>query len=169
MKMSPLKRLVLMAATGFGLGYSPVASGTAGTLPGFIPVFFLFPLLGIPGQIAVSILMAIAAVPLCHSAEKVFGVKDDGRIVADEYLAFPLCFIGLIGPETAMPAMITIMIVGFLSFRFFDVVKPPPARQLQRIRGGLGIVIDDVFAAIYSLAFNHAAIYILARLSLITR
>ena len=167
MKLSPLKRVAFVAATGFGLGYSPIAPGTAGTLLGILPVLLLFPRLDVPGQILASLLMALAAIPLCGIAERALGTKDDGRIVADEYLCFPICFIGLIGPETELLAGAIITGIAFLSFRFFDIVKPPPARQLQTLHGGFGIVIDDVFAALYSLAFNMAAVWALTRFGLL--
>jgi phosphatidylglycerophosphatase A len=58
-----------------------------------------------------------------------------------------------------------VLLIAFLSCRFFDIVKPPPANQLQRLRGGFGIVIDDVVASLYSLAFNHAVYgFVLVRL-----
>ncbi|NLB56628.1 MAG: phosphatidylglycerophosphatase A, partial [Lentisphaerae bacterium] len=86
--------------------------------------------------------------PICSVAEKHFNKKDDGRIVADEYLAFPISMIGL--PLT--PAM---FLLAFITFRIFDVLKPFPACKLQMLKGGLGIVIDDVIACLYALALNH--------------
>ena len=104
----------------------------------------------------------MAAVPLCGAAERHYGRKDDGRIVADEYLAFPLAAVGL-PPAGLHPAW---LLVPFLAFRFFDIVKPPPARGLQRLHGGPGIVIDDVIAALYALAASHAALCALAALGM---
>lgn len=152
--MNRLRQLNLILATGFGLGLSPVASGTAGTLPGLAIVWWLWRY-GVPCQIAAAILLPLLAIPICGAAERHYGRKDDGRIVADEYLTFPIAMIGL--PFT--PLMVAI---AFVSCRFFDVVKFPPARRLQALRGGTGIVIDDVFASLYSLAANHA-IYWAAR------
>ncbi len=141
-------KLAVAAATGLGLGLSPVASGTAGTLLGIPIVLLLWPL-GLPAQIAAAVALPLLAIPVCGAAERVFGKKDDGRIVADEYLTFPLCMVGL-------PAEPWILALAFLSHRAFDILKPPPARRLQALTGGLGIVIDDVFASLYSLAFNWA-------------
>ncbi len=73
-------------------------------------------------------------------------------MVADEYLTFPICMIGL-------PFNPWVLLVAFISCRFFDIVKLPPANQLQRVKGGLGIVIDDVFASLYSLAVNHIVVW----------
>lgn len=143
-------RVAVMLATGFGLGLIPVASGTFGTLPALFIVWFVWQRLGlgVGWQAAVAVVLSLVAVPICSAAERHYGTKDDGRIVADEYMTFPLCMIGLPGN----PWMV---LVAFLSCRFFDIVKPAPANQLQRIPGGLGIVIDDVVASIYSLIFNH--------------
>ena len=150
-----LDRANMVLATGFGLGLSPVASGTAGTLPGFLLVLATGRL-PLPGEIAAAVLLALVAIPICDRAERVLGRKDDGRIVADEYLTFPLCLLGL-------PREPWVLAMAFVTARFFDVVKPPPARQLQALRGGLGVVIDDVFAALYSLATNWVIYWAVAK------
>lgn len=153
--MNLVRRLSLVLATGFGLGHSPVASGTAGTLPGLLIVLAVWPH-GWPWQLAAAILLPLLAVPVCEVAERHYGKKDDGRIVADEYLTFPITMVGL-------PLTPWVMAMAFCSARFFDILKPPPARQLQAVRGGMGIVIDDVFASLYSLAANHVAYQIITR------
>lgn len=151
-RRSPGRRAALVLATGFGLGYSPIASGTVGTLPGIALVLLVWPRLpGAAAQAVAAIAFALAAVPLCSAAEAEFGVKDDGRIVADEYLAFPLCMIGL--PVSLSAAWVLPM--AFVTSRFFDIVKPPPAYAAQRWPRGWGIVADDAIAALYSLAANH--------------
>ncbi|HBA85832.1 MAG TPA: phosphatidylglycerophosphatase A [Verrucomicrobia bacterium] len=152
--MNALRKISVWVATGFGLGYSPVASGTVGTLPGVLFVWLAYPRLTLFQQIITAVLLALSAIPFCDIAEKTFGKKDDGRIVADEYLTFPLCVIGL--PVTTP----WVLLMAFLTSRFFDIVKPPPARGLQKIHGGFGIVIDDVFASLYSLLVNHVLFYV---------
>ena len=144
------RHLTLFFATGAGFGYSPVASGTVGALWG-IPILWALHAAGLslPLFTVVALVLCVIAVPVCHDAEAVFGRKDDGRIVADEYVTFPLCMIGL-------PFDPVMLVIAFLTHRFFDILKLPPAAGLQRITGGLGIVIDDVAAAVYSLAANHA-------------
>lgn len=153
--MSLLRKLSLVLATGFGLGFSPVASGTAGTLPGLLIVWVVWPH-GLPWQLASAILLPILAIPICGIAEKHFGKKDDGRIVADEYLTFPISMVGL-------PFNPWVVALAFLSSRCFDILKLPPARQLQSLHGGTGIVIDDVIASIHSLIFNHAIYWTITR------
>ena len=157
-RMGAGDRVAMILATGFGLGRSPVAPGTFGALLGIPLAALLLPLLNIPHgwivQALVCAVFCVVAVPICDRAERVLGTKDDHSIVADEYLTLPLCLIGL-------PWMTDLWIlpVAFVLSRINDIIKPPPARQLQSIRGGLGIVIDDVFASLYTLAMNHALVY----------
>ncbi|NLB59961.1 MAG: phosphatidylglycerophosphatase A [Lentisphaerae bacterium] len=145
------RRPFIILATGFGLGLVPVASGTAGSLPGLAILWGLAAIWQGPviWQILLAGMLGLLAIPLCGLAERHFGQKDDARIVADEYLTFPLCMIGL-------PLVPWMLAVAFLTNRLFDVLKPPPARNFQAWPGGLGIVVDDAISALYSLAVNHA-------------
>ncbi len=149
------RKAAVWLATGFGLGYSPVASGTAGTLPGLLIVAVIWSH-GLVAQIVAALVLAVLAVPLCDIAEAHFKKKDDGRIVADEFMTFPICMIGL-------PLEPWVLAMAFCSNRVFDILKPPPARGLQALPGGFGIVIDDVFATLYSLAANHLAYWLMVR------
>ena len=145
-----MKKIIIALATGFGLGYSPVASGTAGTVLGVGIVVLLSPL-SLTVQAVVAVALAVVAIPICSVAENHFKKKDDGRIVADEYLTFPLCVWALPWAEH-----LWLLGVAFVVNRIMDIVKPPPARQAQSMIGGLGIVLDDVLACLYALAANHA-------------
>jgi phosphatidylglycerophosphatase A len=151
--MTLLKKIAVVFASGFGLGFSPVASGTTGALPGLLIVWLVAPA-GIAVQAGVACVLSIIAIPVCSIAEKHFGKKDDGRIVADEYMTFPICMIGV-------PWNIWTVPIAFVISRILDVIKPPPARQIQAVRGGTGIVLDDVFSNIYALLLNHVAWYFL--------
>lgn len=153
-------RLIRMLATGFGLGYSPVASGTVGTLPGIVLVLLVWPRLdNVAAQIAVALALTAIAVPICSAGEVQFGQKDDHRIVADEYMTFPVCLIGL--PVDA--AHWWVLPMAFITARAFDVLKPPPAYQSQRLPAGWGVVADDFLANLYSLAANHALFALIQR------
>ena len=85
------------------------------------------------------------------------GVKDDGRITADEWMLFPIALVGI--PLNELPWWS--MIVFFCVVRFIDIAKPWPCRGLQSIPGGRGIVIDDFVANLYSLAVNWVLFAIL--------
>lgn len=147
--------LVILAATGWGLGLSPFASGTIGALPG-VGIVWLAACAGVVGlkdQVVFAAALMLLAVPICHLAEHHFGRKDDGRIVADEYLTFP---IGLIG----LPLIPWVVVMAFVTNRVFDILKPPPANRFQRLPGGLGIVLDDAVSAFYSLLVNHFVVWV---------
>ncbi len=149
--------IYLTLATGFGLGLSPVVPGTTGTLLGLLPVFglrnFDWRL-----QLCAGVVMTLAAIPICGAAEKIYGKKDDHRIVADEYATFILCMLGLPWMEH-----LWLLPVCFVINRIMDIVKPAPARQVQGIAGGAGIVLDDVISSLYALAANWCVFLIVQR------
>jgi phosphatidylglycerophosphatase A len=153
------QKLSVFAATGFGLGLvTPVAPGTVGSLPGVLLALWVTQQ-HVPLQILVCLGLTLLAVPLCDTAERVLGKKDDGRICADEWMLFPLCVIGL-----PLLQHLWLIPVCFVVARVCDIIKPPPARQLQELHGGIGIVIDDFFASLYALAINHALFWAAQRL-----
>jgi phosphatidylglycerophosphatase A len=155
-----LERATLAVATGFGLGYAPVASGTCGALLG-VPLALGFSVLyaHLYWQIACCALLALLAIPVCDAAERVLGKKDDGRIVADEYLTLPICVIGLpivrMLREGLVAQGLILLGTAFVLSRICDILKPTPARQIQRVKGGAGIVLDDVFASCYALVLTY--------------
>ncbi len=139
-----LDTLNFWLATGFGLGLAPVAPGTFGSLIGLPLAWWL---LGrSTGQQAVIIaLMLVAAVPVCHIAAWHYDGLDHGSIVADEYVAFPLVVLGLKAARHPL-----VLALAFGVYRFFDGLKPPPIHLAEYVSGGLGIVLDDVIAALVS-------------------
>lgn len=144
------QRFNVFLATGFGIGLiTPIAPGTVGSLPGVL-LAWLMATQNVPLQILTCIGLTLIAVPICHIAEQVLQKKDDGRICADEWMLFPIGVIGI--PLHSVPLLLPVF---FLVIRFCDITKPPPAHGLQRLQGGIGIVIDDFFASLYALAFNH--------------
>ena len=146
------ERLCLFVASGFGLGLlAPFAPGTFGSAAG-VALAYATTRLPVPAQAAACLALAALAVPLCTAAERILGVKDDGRIAADEWMLYPVAVVGI--PLAELPWWA--MAVFFCVVRLVDIVKPPPARQLQELRGGLGIVADDLVANLYSLAVNWA-------------
>lgn len=136
------------------MGLSPFAPGTVGSFWGVLIVLAVkYWLPHIAWEIAVAVVLCVVAVPVCDRAEKVFAKKDDRRIVADEYMTFPLCMIGL-------PALPWVLAMAFVTNRVCDIFKPPPAYQLQNLGGGMGVVMDDVAASLYSLMINHAGYWL---------
>ena len=136
-------------ATGFGFGLSRFMPGTVGTLWGIPLAWVVMQIPSLNLQIAACLVLAMIAIPICEAAEQQLGKgKDPGCIVADEYLTLPIVYLGL-------PFTPWIVLSGFVLHRIFDITKPPPIRQLQNLKGGVGIVIDDFLAALFALAVNH--------------
>ncbi|MGV8079152.1 MAG: phosphatidylglycerophosphatase A [Syntrophales bacterium] len=146
-----IEKLIKAAATGLGLGYVPVAPGTAGTLLG-IPLFLVLYPLSPPIFLAALIGCTGSAFWITGRAERIFQEKDSQKIVLDEIIGF-LWTMGFISPTPAHLA------AGFLLFRLLDITKPFPAGFLQRkAPGGYGVVLDDVAAGIYGNILLHLAI-----------
>jgi phosphatidylglycerophosphatase A len=147
-----MRKLCVFVATGFGIGLVvPFAPGTFGSIPG-VALAYATTLLPLWIQIPVVTALTLLAIPFCDIAEKALGIKDDGRIAADEWMLFPIAVIGL--PLLSLP--LWEIAVFFLVVRIIDIVKPYPCRRLQSIPGGRGIVVDDFAANLYSLALNWA-------------
>lgn len=139
-----MDRLFMSIATGFGAGYLPKAPGTWGSLLALPLHFFLRQLTPSHYALALGAIFFIAVIT-AGQAEKILDRKDPGVIVIDEV-------IGMLITLIAAPNNPLIWLLGFALFRFFDIFKPYPIRLIdQRINGGLGIVLDDVLAGIYSL------------------
>ena len=132
--------IAYLFATGFGTGYMPLAPGTAGSLLALLVYFFL-PLTPFSWLIITLFFIGIG-VWAAEVVEKKLG-KDPGIVVVDE----------MIGQWCALlflPLTFRILIMGFLLFRLLDIIKPFPARNFERLKGGIGIVLDDIMAGIYT-------------------
>ena len=149
-----MRRLCVFLATGCGIGlFVPFAPGTFGSLPG-VALAYATTLLPLWLQIPVCTALALLAIPVCDVAERAFGIKDDGRIAADEWMLFPIALVGI--PLGELPWWS--MVVFFLIVRAVDILKPWPCRGLQRLPGGRGVVVDDFVANLYSLGLNGLAV-----------
>ena len=138
-----MRRLVIILATWWGTGYAPVAPGTVGTIAA-IPLLLLLSLLPLYGYIPCVLVIGLAACWAAGRAEQIFGEKDNRRIVIDEV-------VGLLVAMTAVPLTWQYLLAGFVLFRIFDILKPPPIRLIERtVKGGWGVVLDDVLAGIYA-------------------
>ena len=132
-------------AMGFGTGLFPTAPGTAGTLVAF-PLYSLLLLHHLAIQWGVIAAMFVWGIYLCHQTGKALGVEDHSGIVWDEIVAMMLVL-------TFTPNSYLWWMIAFLLFRLFDVWKPYPIRQCDAlIKGGFGVMFDDLLAALYSIA-----------------
>lgn len=149
MKINFFEKLL---GSGFYSGYSPFISGTIGSLvaigffmiPGFEQLFIIIPAI---------IIFFVYGVFVGDKFEKQYG-KDPAECTIDEFVG---TWISLI----ALPKTIWILTAAFILWRILDIIKPPPARNLEKIKGGLGIMLDDVVSGAYTLIIMHLAVYLL--------
>lgn len=135
-----MNRFIQICATGFGSGYSPIASGTAGSIVA-IPFIWAISGLNLPIYVIFTLVFGLFAVWISDRAEKYFAKKDPGEIVIDEIAGMFVTFI-------AIELNLISIIAGFVLFRFFDIVKIPPIHQSQKLPGGWGVVVDDLLAGV---------------------
>lgn len=136
-----LKNPVHFLALGFGSGLLPRAPGTFGTLAA-IPVYWSLSHLSMAWYLAVVLLLSVAGVAICEYTSRKLNVHDHPGIVFDEIVGYLLTMV-------ALPVDLGWMLAGFIAFRFFDIVKPWPISWLDKsVKGGFGIMVDDVLAAL---------------------
>jgi len=130
-------------AFGFGTGLAPFAPGTFGSLPGVL-LFWLTMGYGLYVQLAVIAVLIAAGIWICGESARRLGIHDHGGIVWDEIAGMYLTLI-------VAPVSVTGWLLAFVFFRFMDIVKPWPIRDLDhRLGGGVGIMLDDLVAALYA-------------------
>ena len=130
-------------AFGFGSGLSPIMPGTCGTIAA-IPIYLLLQYLPLPYYIITVFILTLLGFWLCDVSAKKIGVHDYSGIVWDE-------IVGFLWVMVAVPLHWYWILAGFLLFRLFDIWKPWPIRWLdQKVKGGVGIVVDDLVAALYA-------------------
>lgn len=145
-----LRKPTHLLAFGFGSGLAPKAPGTFGTLAA-LPFWLLLAAMPFCLLISVLLLSFVVGCYLCGKTAEDLGVHDHGGIVWDEFVGLwltllPLYCLGLAYDPLALT-------VGFVLFRLFDIVKPWPIKWADaKVESGLGIMLDDVLAAIYAAA-----------------
>jgi phosphatidylglycerophosphatase A len=145
---------VHLLAYGFGAGLSPKAPGTMGTVVA-IPIYLLLVSAGAGAYYAFLAVALVAGVFICGYTAKRIGVDDPKGVVWDEIVGYLITMLGL-------PMGVVWVIGGFLLFRLFDIWKPWPIRWIDRnVKGGLGIMADDVIAAVFACLILNLIIYLL--------
>jgi phosphatidylglycerophosphatase A len=149
----------LWIAQGFGAGRVPVAPGTLGSIVGLGWLALLLLARSWPLFIAGNALAVALSVWLCGEAERILNQKDPPSVVLDEIVAVPLCYTGWLvaawfqlrrWPGIEFFCAHWLSSIGvFALFRLFDVLKPWPVRQSQKLPGGWGVTVDDLLAAAY--------------------
>ena len=134
---------VHILAFGFGTGLAPVAPGTVGSLVGVLLAWLTLDL-GLIIQIGCAVAISVAGVWICGESARRLGIHDHGGIVWDEIAGMYIVLL-------VTPTTLWAWILAFGLFRAFDIVKPWPIRDLDhRMKGGLGIMLDDLVAALYA-------------------
>ena len=133
-----------LAIATWGVGYLPLMPGTFGSLVG-IAVFLL--LKWWPIQVAATVLITFTGIWAGSRTERILRLKDPGRVVVDEVAGQMIALLPL---SVFAASSLTWIIVSFILFRLFDIFKPYPARRLEALPSGLGIMMDDVLAGAYA-------------------
>ncbi len=136
-----MERRTKLITSIFYLGHSPLVPGTIGSLAGVLiylmvrdhPILYGFSI----------IFIFVLGIVFSAEAEKIYKQKDARAIVIDEACGMMLSL-------AFLPYKLWLVISGFVLFRFFDIIKPPPARSLEKLPGAWGIMMDDILAALYT-------------------
>lgn len=137
-----MNAIAMVLATAGYVGFVPIAPGTAGSLAGLI-VFAFVRWIGVPAfEISVIVAVLLLGIWSASIAERVLNLKDPGPVVIDEVL-------GMLITVALLPLSLTGVLVGFVLFRVFDIIKPFPAGRLESLHGGVGIMLDDAVAGLY--------------------
>lgn len=150
-----MTQLALWIATVLGIGRIPFAPGTFGSIPGVFLAVWLHRL-GVPWFVETGVIVVVFAAGIwaAGEAERHFQLTDPGPVVIDEVL-------GMLVTLAFIPVNATGALVGFIAFRAFDIVKPFPARNLERLPGGLGIMADDFAAGVWGQIIMRVLVWML--------
>jgi phosphatidylglycerophosphatase A len=152
------KKVWLIMATFFYVGYLPIAPGTWASMVTAVLVYFIRPYWQATLYIQLIVIFAIflLGIPAASYAEKHFKKKDPRPCVIDEVA-------GQMVSLLLVPHKIVFYVAAFFLFRFFDIIKPPPIKPLEKAPHGIGIMIDDIAAGLFALGVLHLGIYIFER------
>lgn len=142
-------------ATGFGSGLAPKAQGTFGSLAAIVPWVLLHAVLPVWGWLLLIVVSFAIGTWACNVAGRIIGVDDHRSLVWDEFVGQWIALL----PVLVMPGWLWVA-VGFALFRLFDVWKPWPIAWFdRRVKGGLGVMLDDVIAGIFAALALHLIQY----------
>lgn len=155
---------ILFLGFGFGSGLSPKAPGTAGTAVAVPFLYLALQHLDVTAFLALTGLISLLGIPICGLASKKLGVHDHGGIVWDEFAGLFVTAIPLLLWPLEVDLLLSLLL-AFLWFRLFDVLKPWPIRYLDKhVHGGLGIMLDDLLAGVFAAALLWANLKLLQNL-----
>jgi phosphatidylglycerophosphatase A len=144
-----MKKKIKLITSFFYLGHSPFAPGTMGSLGGLL-VYFLVKNNDVLYGFTILFLFVLG-IMFAGEAERIYKRKDAGMIVIDEACGMLLALFFI-------PFSVFTVVAGFIIFRIFDILKPPPAKQMEKLTGSLGVMFDDVIAALYTNIILHVIV-----------
>ncbi|MFH1406629.1 MAG: phosphatidylglycerophosphatase A [Candidatus Omnitrophota bacterium] len=142
-----MTRLIKILASVFGLGYSTIAPGTNGTLAGII--IYLLVYRNTYLYLGSAVFVILLGFLICGRAERAFGGKDSQKIVIDELA-------GILVAYLFVRFNFFNLALGFIFYRLFDILKPPPIHKLEKLPGSMGVMLDDLMAGVYTCAILNA-------------
>lgn len=151
MKINPIEKLV---GSGFYTGYIPLASGTFGSIAALL-IYFIPNFEKLYVIIPAILIFSLWGIRLGTKFESLYG-KDPAECTIDEVVGMWITLLFL-------PKDFFVALTGFVVWRTFDIIKPFPARKSESLQGGLGIMMDDIISAIYSLAIVHLILVIFGK------
>ena len=149
------RAIILFISQGAYAGRFPAAPGTAGTIVGIF-LYVLIKHLAPGPYFALCILISLLGIWTAGRAEAILGAKDSPSIVIDEIAGFLVAMF-------MVPTSWGFIAAGFLLFRAFDIAKPWPLRRLEKLQGGLGVMLDDIGAGMYTNFVLQAAAFFISR------
>lgn len=152
---------VVNASTLGPIGLVKWAPGTWGSVAGVLWYALVFHHLPAPLFVILWLFTVYLAMAICDEAEKRLQQRDPGKIILDEAVAVPACFF-LLAPQIEAYGGWPVLLGGFLLFRLFDIWKPGYVNRLQKIPGGVGVVMDDVAAALLALLVLHGVLFLVS-------
>ncbi|TDI22629.1 MAG: phosphatidylglycerophosphatase A [Acidobacteria bacterium] len=148
-----VRRAVVGFATVGPIGFAPIAPGTAGSVVGLALFWAVRSTRSTWLEVAMLLVVTGAGVAAASAAEARYRRRDPGLVVIDEVA-------GMLVTLVAVPVGVTGALIGFFAFRLFDIVKPFPARQAERLPGGWGVMVDDLVAGLYAQALLRLVLWL---------
>lgn len=152
-----MKALKLFIGAGFGSGYAPVAPGTFGSLLALVPAYFSLAFHPIYGPLLCMIIFSLLCFWVGKTCSDVWG-PDPGTLVMDEFAGQAIVFISFSATFDSRDWVW--ILVAFALFRFFDILKPLGINQIQKLKGNLGVLLDDILAGFYALLCLKTLIFL---------
>lgn len=149
--MKKENRVHHLIATVFGLGHFPFAPGTVGSLAGLVLCLFLH--WNMILYTSVFLILFVFGVISSGKVEEEAGYRDPSTVVIDEFACIFVAFL-------FVPISAPLVIVGFILYRIFDIIKVPPMKHAENIKGGWGIMLDDLIGGVYTNFILQILVYL---------